>query len=281
MLAHRSAPSGPVAPMARADVTAPMARAEAPAPAARSRGTKPAAAAKPRHVGVIIDGNRRWAKQRRLSTAEGHRAGARKITEVLEWCDEEGIELATIWMLSTDNTNRSAEELTALTGIIVDAVTNITERGFHARIIGDPTVLGADAAACIDRAVNSAAAVSTADGTTRRLEVDLAVGYGGRAEILRAVRAAVAQQTDHGLSAEDVLAALTVEQVSDHLFTAGQPDPDLIIRTSGEMRLSGFLMWQSAHTEFVFTSTLWPDFSRADLEAALADYAQRDRRFGA
>lgn len=245
----------------------------------------------PRHVGVIIDGNRRWAKQRGLSTAEGHRAGARKITEVLEWCDEEGIELATIWMLSTDNTNRSAEELTALTGIIVDAVTDITERGFRARIIGDPTVLGADAAARIDRAVNSAAsssaasssaaAVSTADDTTRRLEVDLAVGYGGRAEIMRAVRAAVAQQTDHGLSAEDALAALTVEQVSDHLFTAGQPDPDLIIRTSGEMRLSGFLMWQSAHTEFVFTSTLWPDFSRADLEAALADYAQRDRRFGA
>ena len=224
---------------------------------------------------MIIDGNRRWAKQQRLSTAEGHRAGARKIAEVLGWLDETGVELATIWMLSTDNANRPAAELAALTGIIVDAVEDITSRGFRARIIGDPSVLGEDAAARINRAV-------AADSTgARTLEGDLAVGYGGRDEILHAVRGAVAACTADGVSIDDALAALTVDQVSDHLFTAGQPDPDLIIRTSGEMRLSGFLMWQSAHTEFVFTNTLWPDFSRADLQAALADFAQRERRFGA
>lgn len=227
----------------------------------------------PRHLGVIIDGNRRWARATGASTEQGHRAGAARIPQMLAWCEELGIPLVTVWMLSTDNFSRPAAELEALYGIIAGTVEECAHAGFQVRILGDPGLLPGHVHERIGRA---RAAVTS----TRSLTANLAIGYGGREEILQAVREIVREGAAEGLDAAQIAESIDLAEIGAHLSTRDQPDPDLIIRTSGEQRMSGFLLWQSVHTEFWFCDTLWPEFRRADLVRALRDFARRDRRFG-
>jgi short-chain Z-isoprenyl diphosphate synthase len=229
----------------------------------------------PRHVGVILDGNRRWARAVGASSAHGHQRGADKIIDLLRWCDDAGVELVTLWLLSTDNLERPEAELAPLLGIIEGVVADLArpQNRWTLHIVGALDLLPADTA----RRLKESAA-----GTTGRpgVEVNVAVGYGGRREIADAVRAMLHSHAADGRSIEEVAELLDVEHISEHLYTRGQPDPDLVIRTSGEQRLSGFLLWQSAHSEFWFCEAYWPDFRRVDFLRALRAYAARQRRYG-
>lgn len=227
----------------------------------------------PRHVGVIVDGNRRWAKASGATTAEGHRQGAAKITEFLTWCEELSIPLVTVWMLSTDNFSRPPEELEALYEIIAEAVEEYSAAGYSVRIAGSPELLP-------PRVHERIAAVLDDAEVTRTLVVNLAIGYGGRQEIVHAVRELILDGAAAGRSPEEVAQSISIDAISEHLYTRGQPDPDLIIRTSGEQRMSGFLLWQSVHSEYWFCETYWPGFRRVDFLRALRDYCRRERRFG-
>ncbi|WP_190818604.1 isoprenyl transferase [Saccharopolyspora pogona] len=229
----------------------------------------------PRHVGVILDGNRRWAKEAGLDAAHGHRAGARKIAELLGWCEEAEVEVVTLWLLSTDNLNRTPDELNALMEIIAGVVDRLTDPAtpWRVRIVGALDVLPIETAARL-----SAAALRTKGRTG--MQVNVAVGYGGRREIADAVRKLLQKHAEAGTTIEELAEVLTVDHIAEHLYTSGQPDPDLLIRTSGEQRLSGFMLWQSAHSEFWFTEAYWPAFRRVDFLRALRDYAVRHRRFG-
>lgn len=229
----------------------------------------------PHHVGVILDGNRRWARASGAAdTSEGHRAGADKILEFLGWCDEVGIRLVTLWLLSTDNLSRPAAELQPLLGIIEDAVARIAATGrWRVHPVGALDLLPATTSTRLKEYEASSSAVS---GN----HVNVAVGYGGRREIADAVRSLLHEQAAAGISIEELAEILDVEHIAQHLYTRGQPDPELVIRTSGEQRLSGFLLWQSAHSEFYFCEALWPDFRKVDFLRALRSYAERERRFG-
>jgi short-chain Z-isoprenyl diphosphate synthase len=231
---------------------------------------------KPRHVGVILDGNRRWARAAGARhVSDGHQAGADHIADLLGWCEEAGVEVVTLWLLSSDNLTRSSDELVPLLAIIEDTVRDLAERSKPWRVhpvgaldlLPDTTV----------RVLKEAAEV-TRDKTG--LVVNVAVGYGGRREIADAVRGLLHEHAAKGASLEEVATVLDIEHIAEHLYTRGQPDPDLVIRTSGEQRLGGFLLWQSAHSEFYFCDALWPDFRRVDFLRALRSYAQRHRRFG-
>lgn len=231
----------------------------------------------PRHVGMIIDGNRRWAKlQDATSVAEGHRAGAERMHEFLGWCDEAGVEVVTLYLLSTDNlTNRNGTELDDLVGIIADLAADLSEVP-HWRIhhLGDASRLPTELAAAL-----SAAESSTSLNTG--LHINLAVGYGGRHEITEAVRDIIREHEERGLGIDTLADDITLDNISDHLYTAGQPDLDLVIRTSGEQRISDFMLWQSAHSELYFVEALGPDLREIDVLRALRDYARRQRRYGA
>jgi short-chain Z-isoprenyl diphosphate synthase len=221
-------------------------------------------AAIPRHVGVIVDGNRRWARAIGLEDPNaGHRRGADKIAGFLGWCDEAGVEVVTLFLLSTDNLSRPEPELVPLLRIIEGVAEDLAAL----ELLPAETV-----------AVLKQAAEDTRDrpGAT----VNLAVGYGGRREIADAVRSLLAEHAERGTSLDELIGVLDVEHIAEHLYTRGQPDPDLVIRTSGEQRLSGFLLWQTAHSEFHFTDVYWPDFRRVDFLRALRAYAARHRRFG-
>jgi short-chain Z-isoprenyl diphosphate synthase len=230
----------------------------------------------PRHVGVIIDGNRRWARDMGLEdVSEGHRRGADKIADFLGWCDEAGIGVVTIFLLSTDNLTRAEPELVPLLRIIEGVVADLSavDRRWHLRAMGALELLPAETVAVLKQAEEL-----TLDrpGAT----VNLAVGYGGRREIADAVRSLLAEHAERGTPLDELVELLDVEHIAEHLYTRGQPDPDLIIRTSGEQRLSGFLLWQTAHSEFYFTDVYWPDFRRIDFLRARRDYSARHRRFG-
>lgn len=228
----------------------------------------------PAHIGVILDGNRRWAKLFGEKASDGHLAGARKVTEFLGWCEETGVDIVTLWMLSTDNLARPANELDPLLRIIEGTVTELAEVGrWRVHPVGALDLLPVQTAAVLKDA-----AECTKDSTG--LTVNVAVGYGGRREIADAVRSLLTEQASRGISIEELAEVLDVEHIAEHLYTRGQPDPDLVIRTSGEQRLSGFLLWQSAHSEFYFCEAFWPDFRRVDFLRALRDYANRERRFG-
>lgn len=228
----------------------------------------------PRHVGLMLDGNRRWAKLRGENTAHGHKAGADNIEPLLTWCDELGIEVVTLWLLSTDNLKRSESELAPLLTIIEDVVDDLAESGhWRLNLVGALGLLPEPTRARLQAAVESTHEVGG-------LVVNIAVGYGGRQEIVDAFRAMLLDATRRGESAEALAERLTIENVGDYLYTKGQPDPDLVIRTSGEQRLGGFLLWQSAHSEFYFCEAFWPDFRRVDFLRALRAYAERERRFG-
>ena len=231
---------------------------------------------RPRHVALMLDGNRRWAREagyRDVNT--GHRVGAAKIAHLLGWCDEAGVEVVTLWLLSTDNLSRPTEELEPLLEIIADVVDELSgpTAPWRLRVVGALDLLPATMAERL-----STAAARTLDRSGMQLNV--AVGYGGRQEIADAVRKLLLQHAETGTSIEELAEVLDVDHIAAHLYTSGQPDPDLVIRTSGEQRLSGFLLWQSAHSEFWFCEAYWPEFRKVDFLRALRDYAARHRRFG-
>jgi short-chain Z-isoprenyl diphosphate synthase len=229
----------------------------------------------PKHVGVMLDGNRRWAKAVGRDTAHGHRAGAANIEPLLTWCEEIGIEVVTLWLLSTDNLNRPAQELAQLLEIIEEAVDSLADqRRWRLNPVGALDLLPDQTAARLKTAAERTADV---DG----MIVNVAVGYGGRREIADAVRSLLQEHAAKGTSLEELAGIIDVEHIADHLYTKGQPDPDLVIRTSGEQRLGGFLLWQSAKSEFYFCEAYWPDFRRVDFLRAIRAYALRERRFGA
>jgi len=228
----------------------------------------------PRHVGVIIDGNRRWAKAYGEQTATGHRRGADKINELLLWCDEIDVEVVTLWLLSTDNLSRSEEELGPLVEIIENAVTDLAASNrWRVHPMGALDLLPAHTARLLKEVDERTSAIEG-------MSVNVAIGYGGRREIADAVRSLLQEHAEAGRSIEEVAQVLDVEHIAEHLYTKGQPDPDLVIRTSGEQRLSGFLLWQSAHSEFYFCEAYWPDFRKVDFLRAIRAYAARNRRYG-
>lgn len=228
----------------------------------------------PKHVGVILDGNRRWATVRGSDSAAGHRAGGARIKEFLGWCEDAGVEVVTLWLLSTDNLTRPPAELQDLLQIIGDTVQDLAaERRWRLHPVGALDLLPPEHAAQLKQAEADTCEV---DG----LLVNAAVGYGGRREVVDAVRSLLTAQHELGTSLDDLAAILDAEHIAEHLYTKGQPDPDLVIRTSGEQRLSGFLLWQSAHSEFYFCEAYWPDFREVDFLRAIRDYESRQRRFG-
>ncbi len=232
------------------------------------------ATALPRHIGVMLDGNRRWARELGQTASFGHRKGADKISEFLGWCDEVGIQVVTLWLLSTDNLKRSAEEIGQLAEIIAGAVETLAASGYwRLRMAGTPDMLPES----LSRRLRAAEAATAKAGG---VEVNIAVGYGGRQEIADAVRSLLREEGACGRSLEGVAQSISVDGIARHLYTKGQPDPDLVIRTSGEQRMSGFMLWQTVHTELYFCEAYWPDFRRTDFLRALRDYTQRERRLG-
>jgi short-chain Z-isoprenyl diphosphate synthase len=230
----------------------------------------------PHHVAMMIDGNRRWARQLGYTTpAEGHRAGAAKMREFLGWCDELGIRVVSLYLLSSDNLRkRDSSELADLIVIIAELADALSREGnWRVEHVGRSDILPAALAKVLADAEER-----TRDHTG--LHVNLAVGYGGRNEIVDAVRSIITKHEASGGTMEDLAAHLTPEMIGEHLYTGGQPDPDLVIRTSGEQRLSDFLLWQSAHSEFYFVEALGPDLRQVDFLRAIRDFADRDRRFG-
>ncbi|MBB1511911.1 isoprenyl transferase [Tessaracoccus sp. MC1627] len=231
----------------------------------------------PRHVAVLADGNRRWARMNAPGQplVAGYRAGAAKLREFVEWCDDAGIQVITLWVLSTDNLERAEDdELTPLLEVISQLVSDLAAtRRWRVQAVGALDLLP-------EAMSDTLRAASDSTGWVTGMHVNVAVAYGGRHELLDAVRSLLAARAAEGATLAEVAETLEIDQISDHLYTKGQPDPDLIIRTSGEQRLSGFLLWQSAHSEFYFCEALWPDFRRVDFVRALRAYSQRERRFG-
>jgi short-chain Z-isoprenyl diphosphate synthase len=234
----------------------------------------------PHHVGVILDGNRRWAKANQVdnhdigvsNSSRGHRAGAEKIIEFLGWCEEADVRVVTLWLLSTDNFKRSEEELEALLQIIGETVDVLAAtKRWNIKAVGALDLLPD----WLATKLNDLKAFRE-DG----VEVNVAISYGGRREIVDAVKSYLAASAQDGKNLNDAAVALDAEAISKYLYTAGQPDPELIIRTSGEQRLGGFLLWQSAHSEYYFCEAYWPDFRRVDFFRALRAYSLRHRRFG-
>jgi short-chain Z-isoprenyl diphosphate synthase len=231
----------------------------------------------PKHVAVLADGNRRWARANAPGEplVAGYQAGADKLKDFVEWCDELGIRVVTLWVLSTDNFSRSSEEeIGPLLEVIEKMVTGLAAtKRWRVHPVGALDLLPAASAEILKKA----------ERDTTDLEgmlINVAVSYGGRHELRDAVRSLLAEHAKNGTSIDEVVQNLDIEDIAKHLYTKGQPDPDLIIRTSGEQRLSGFLMWQSAHSEFYFCEALWPDFRKVDFIRALRAYGQRERRFG-
>ena len=227
----------------------------------------------PRHVGVMCDGNRRWARSAgHTDVSKGHRKGADKIFELLQWCKETGVEVVTLWLLSTDNLSRQEEELGPLLTIIEDTVNGLVDDGWRVNPVGALDLLPDDTARVLKYA---------AEATVNNpgVLVNVAVGYGGRREIADAVRSLLIEQANKGTTIEQLAESIDVEHIAEHLYTAGQPDPDLVIRTSGEQRLGGFLLWQSTHSEFYFCDAYWPAFRKVDFLRALRAYSERNRRF--
>ncbi len=243
----------------------------APLPASQDGG---GSGGVPRHVAIIMDGNRRWAQARGLPVALGHKAGAEAARRATEAAVEQGVGWLTLFAFSSENWLRPVEEVTALMGLLRfylrSEVATLARDGVRLRVVGDRGRFGAELTREMERAE-----AATAGGA--RLNLTVAMSYGARAEILAAARAVAAAAAAGRLDP----AALDEAGFASHLATAGMPDPDLIIRTSGEQRLSNFLLWQAAYAEFVFQDVLWPDFNAEHLANAIRDYGQRERRFGA
>ncbi|MER3425704.1 MAG: di-trans,poly-cis-decaprenylcistransferase [Thermus sp.] len=233
----------------------------------------------PRHLGLILDGNRRYARTLGLSPAQGHAFGVHKAYEVLEWCLELGIRTVTVWVFSTDNFHRPKEEVDTLMRLFVEEARKMAEdHRIHAhqvqvRVIGRREGFSEEVLRALEEL----------EGRTRHhrgMVLNIAMGYGGREEIVDAVKKLLFEAEAEGRSLADLARTLTPEAIARRLYTADLPDPDFIIRTSGEIRLSGFLLWQSAYSEFYFVDVLWPEFRKIDFLRALRSYQARERRFG-
>ena len=225
----------------------------------------------PRHIAIILDGNGRWAKRRGLPRTAGHAAGAETFRRIATYCKNIGIDYLSVYAFSTENWKRPREEVEAIMGLLAkylrEAVDTMERDHIRLKILGDPSILPESLRGLISE---------TADISTHYegFQANVCLNYGGRDEI---VRAALRFAEDYKAGRADTL---TEESFSGYMFSAGIPDPDLIIRPGGEMRLSNFLMWESAYSELIFTDVLWPDFTSADIDAAIAEYNRRDRRFG-
>ena len=223
----------------------------------------------PRHVAIILDGNGRWAKARGLGRSEGHRAGALAVREIVTYCREIGLRHLTLYTFSSENWSRPKTEVSALFSLLLEflkaEVPRMLQQGISLKVFGDMAGLPITVRTALRLAVKA-----TAGG--REMDLNLALNYGSRAEIVRAVRQIVAD----GVPADQI----TEETIASRLYTAGQPDPDLVIRTSGEQRLSNYLLYQSAYAELYFTPVAWPDFTPAEMAKALEAYQSRSRRFG-
>ena len=232
----------------------------------------------PRHVGIIMDGNRRWALKRGMATASlGHKYGAEHAEEVLGWCEKTGIGHVTVFVCSTENlTQRDSDEVAFLMRVIEEFVAGklTQDPSWQVHVAGDLDVLPDSTA----RALKEAVEASRDCGTGRH--VTLAVGYGGRQEVIEAFRALLLERAEQGATLAEVAETITPDDIARHLYTAGQPDPDLVIRTSGEQRLSNFLLWQSAYSELYFCEAYWPAFRDIDFLRALRSFAARQRRYG-
>lgn len=227
----------------------------------------------PRHVAIIMDGNGRWAKKHKLNVAMGHRQGTETLREIIRHTDDLGIEALSIYAFSTENWNRSKEEVAALMQLILDffasEIDELDAKNVRILILGDKADLPPK-----QREVLLQAEERT--GKNTGLKLNIALNYGGRAELVRA-----AQELAMLVQTGEITPAMINEKtLADHLYTRGQPDVDLMIRTSGEMRLSNFLLYQCAYAEFLFPTVLWPDFSVQDYDEALIAYGGRERRFG-
>lgn len=224
----------------------------------------------PAHVAIIMDGNGRWAGQRHLPRVEGHRAGTRAVREVIETGARLGLQVLTLYAFSVENWKRPAAEVATLMALLKrylrSELKTLTDNNIRFQVIGRIEELSPDVRRELADAIER-----TRDNSG--MVLNIALNYGGRAEIVDAVRRAMLDGVD--------AASLDEAALGRYLYTAGQPDPDLLIRTSGEQRLSNFLLWQSAYSEFIFVDKLWPDFDKGDLEAAVAEFRRRERRYGA
>ncbi len=227
----------------------------------------------PVHIGIIMDGNGRWAQKRFLPRSAGHRAGAQNFRTITRYCSKIGIRYLTVYAFSTENWNRPSDEVGALLRLfkeyLEEALRDFMDENIRVRFIGDVSAFPAELRTLIQE-VEEASACKTG------MVLNLAMNYGGRAEITRAAKRVAQEVASGNLGLED----LTEERFAQYLYTGGQPDPDLIIRPSGEERLSNFLLWQSAYAEFVYFDILWPDFKTSDLDRAIEIYSSRQRRFG-
>ncbi len=223
----------------------------------------------PQHIAIIMDGNGRWAKKRGMPRLYGHSAGVEALRGIIKACVEFGVKYLTIYAFSTENWGRPEDEVNGLEKLFHQAFTNefleLRKEGVRIIHLGQREGIPQDLLDEIDEAVEQSK-------TNDRLVLSVGLNYGSRNEIMHAVRRMIAD----GVKPEDV----TEKSISDYLFTAGTPDPDLVIRTSGEQRLSNFLLWQTAYSEWEFPETLWPDFNREELLKAIYEYSKRDRRFG-
>lgn len=223
----------------------------------------------PAHIAIIMDGNGRWAKARHRPRVFGHRAGVQTVRRIVEDASEMGVKCLTLYSFSTENWSRPKAEIAALFTLLREYVEQdlqtLHDRGVRIRILGSREGLKPDLLELVSH-------VEKVTCENKKFDLNIAFNYGGRDEILRATKKALAE----GHTSE----SLTQEVIEQHLDTVGLPDPDLVIRTSGEMRVSNFLLWQAAYAEFVFSNVLWPDFEREHLQAAIIEYQSRDRRFG-
>ncbi|HSK68628.1 MAG TPA: polyprenyl diphosphate synthase [Candidatus Limnocylindria bacterium] len=227
----------------------------------------------PRHVAVIMDGNGRWAKQHAVSVAAGHRRGVEALREIIRYSSDAGLEVLSLYAFSTENWTRSPAEVAALMRLVVEffrsEIDELDAKGVRIRILGEKGALR-------DGAAQACAMAEERTAGNRGLQLNIALNYGARDELLRAARMAMQDMLASGRAPEE----LAFPDIEGKLYTAGQPDVDLLIRTSGEQRLSNFLLWQCAYAELLFVDTLWPDFTADDFRAALEAYSRRDRRFG-
>jgi len=224
----------------------------------------------PYHIGVIMDGNRRWAKRKGFPTFEGHRKGLDKIKEFGKWCKEKGVKILTLYTFSTENWNRSKEEIKYLMNLLKQVLggkvlKELNKEGIKVKVIGQRERLDKE----IIKLIKEAEELTK---NNKEGVLNLAISYGGRAEIVNAVKEVVKKNIPAGKIDEKI--------IEQNLWTKNLPDPDLIIRTAGEQRLSGFLTWQSVYSEFYFSKKYWPEFSKKDFEEILSDYSLRQRRFG-
>lgn len=223
----------------------------------------------PRHVAIVMDGNGRWAKKRFMPRFVGHKAGVDAVMRVMQACIDRGVEHLTVFAFSSENWKRPADEVSSLMGLVITAMgrymDRVNEMGVRVRVIGNRDIISDQLREAWERA-------ECMTRSNTRLQLNVAFNYGGRWDIVQAAQRAIAA----GLRPHE----LNEESLAGFMALAHAPDPDLFIRTGGELRISNFLLWQSAYTEFVFTDCLWPDFDEAQLDAAIRAFAQRDRRFG-